>query len=86
MSVRPIREQSMGSVIVAFFLSAAIIISAWQFMPKYVSMPDGQTLTTEAGKPSRPGVIVTNQRSGAVEHCYYTNDNYICAPIRTPAS
>jgi hypothetical protein len=76
----------MGSVIVALFLSVAIIISAWQFMPKYATIPDGQSLTAEAGKLSRPGVIVTNQRSGAVEHCYYSNDNYMCAPIRTPAN
>jgi hypothetical protein len=76
----------MGSVIVAFFLSVAIVISAWQFMPRYASIPDGQALTSEAGKPARPGVIVTNQRSGAVEHCYYSNDNYICTPIRVPAN
>jgi hypothetical protein len=76
----------MGSVIVAFFLSAAIIISAWQFLPKYTTIPDGQVISGEAGKPTRPGVIVTNERSGAVEHCYYSNDNYICAPIRVPAN
>jgi len=76
----------MGSTIVAFFLSAAIIISAWQFMPRYVTIPDGQAVTSEAGKTTRPGVIVTNARSGAVEHCFYSNENYICAPIRVPAS
>ena len=76
----------MGSVIVAFFLSVAIIISAWQFMPKYTTIPDGQAVTAEAGKSTRPGVIVTNRRTGAVEHCSYSNDNYICSPIRVPAT
>jgi hypothetical protein len=76
----------MGSVIVALFLSVAIIISAWQFMPKYTTIPDGQAVAAEAGKATRPGVIVTNQRTGAVEHCRYSNDNYICAPIRVPAN
>jgi len=76
----------MGSVIVALFLSVAIVISAWQFMPKYTTIPDGQAAAAEAGKPTRPGVILTNQRTGAVEHCFYSNDNYICAPIRTPAN
>jgi len=78
----------MASVIVAFFLSVAIIISAWFFLPRYESIPDGlaSTLTAQTGQPLRPGVLITNQRTGAVEHCYWSSENYICVPVRVPAN
>jgi hypothetical protein len=68
----------MGTIIVSFLLSAAIIISAWQFLPQYSAIPDGQAVSASG----HPGVIVTNQRNGAVEHCVYANDNYACTPVR----
>ena len=74
----------MNSLIVAFFLSAAIVVSAWFFLPKYASIPDGlaSTLIAQAGKPLRPGVLITNGRTGAVEHCYWSDANYVCVPVR----